>query len=81
MAGAPHHGGATSDRLALWTPAETNSFLASVRQFVIEFTINSDAVLDQVGLEQQSRSKLRALLTDQTLAMPSTTLFDTEACS
>jgi hypothetical protein len=63
MAGAAAHGGPTHDRQAQWTDAETDAFLAEVSPFVVAFAQDAASVLDRLGVDTATRTRLRELLT------------------
>lgn len=63
MAGAKTHA-PTPDRQASWSVAEADQWIAETASIVREVAANTDAVFDTIGLSQDERSRLRALLTE-----------------
>ena len=63
MAGAKTHA-STHDRQASWSVAEADQWIAETASIVREVAANTDAVFDTIGLSQDERSRLRALLTE-----------------
>jgi hypothetical protein len=63
MAGAAAHGGPTHDRQASWTDAETDAFLAEATPFVLAFARNAAPVFDALGVDDDTRTRLRVRLT------------------
>lgn len=61
MAGARTHA-PTDDRQATWGPSEADAWIATTRPIVIAFAAGIDQHLDHVGLHDDDRRRLRALL-------------------
>ena len=63
MAGVKTHA-STHDRQASWSVAEADQWIAETASIVREVAANTDAVFDSIGLLQDERCRLRALLTE-----------------
>ena len=63
MAGAKTHA-PTHDRQASWSVAEADQWIAETASIVREVASNTDVVFDTIGLSQDERRRLRALLTE-----------------
>lgn len=62
MAGRSRHGGPTHDRQSLWTPAQTDAFLAEVAPIVERNVRTIGATMTDLGIAPNERQALRDLL-------------------
>ena len=64
MAGAALRGGSSEDWQAEWVPEETEAWLVEIEPHVLEFVAERDSMFELVQAAPETRSRLRALLTE-----------------
>lgn len=63
MAGAAAHGGPTHDRQASWSPQQVTAWLSEVTPHLEAFVADPDGLMGVIGVEGETRLKLRRMLT------------------